>query len=367
MQEILKPEVIYYQLAELIGEGLSSCVYKATRTDSRGHSSQVVALKMLKSQKHVELLKNEFAALCRIRSAHCVSVLSWENFGNNSALVLEFVDGVSLEQLTADQNLSISVINEVTRQIQLGLEHLRDQGLCHGDLSPSNVLIDPRGIVRLVDFGLANWSARENFGTPDFLAPERWQGQPPNFYSDLYALGMIRKHLQPSLTSESLLHPDPQARELLVMCEERPLQEQMGQLVRETIQRRGQRPIVTQLLATVPLQAALQPRVSSPHALLQILRLCAVIGTLLMPLAPRGQLSAMVAPATLEIRSERWLRASVNNHDLGYAPIRVRTIYPGRYKIKWRAATSSGEREISFSMGEHKILTEADFLSKPDT
>src|SRR4051794_23578137 len=131
MNSIMRPEAGSYRLVQLLGEGLSSIVYKAFRTDSRKHSSQVVALKILKSQKDVQILKGEFEALLGITSPYCVSVLGWENFPQGSALVLEYVPGLSLEAFTRQHQLSRSIIDEITRQLQLGLAHLLQKGLCH--------------------------------------------------------------------------------------------------------------------------------------------------------------------------------------------------------------------------------------------
>lgn len=364
MQEILKPEVNHYQLTELMGEGLSSRVYRATRTDSRGHSSQIVAIKMLKSQQHVRLLVNEFETLCRVRSAHCVSVLGWENFASNSALILEFVNGVSLEQLIRTRRVTPPILDELTRQVQLGLLYLQSQRLCHGDLSPGNILIDIHGVVRLVDFGLANWSARENFGTPAFLAPERWKRATPDFSSDLYALGLIRQHVDSGAAVDFLMEMKPRHRQPLALAENPRVQEEIGEIVSRLLTEQVKVPMATQSLSTIPLSQ----NIKSERPQLKViggLKWMWWLVLLLVPIAPPGgEIAETVQPASLEIRSQSWLWATLNGHHLGYAPIRVRAVYPGKYRLNWRMAHFNGSRDVAFSAGEHKVLTEADFREK---
>ena len=148
----------YYEIANLLGEGLNSCVYRAFRKDEKTSLTQEVALKILKSKKLVHLWRAEFETLRQVRSPHCLSVFGWEWIEDKPALVLECVDGLSLNELFRQTDLSIEEASEVFRQIQCGLEHLRQLGLCHGDLSLKNILINRKGLVKLVDFGLGNLS-----------------------------------------------------------------------------------------------------------------------------------------------------------------------------------------------------------------
>ncbi|MCB0378795.1 MAG: protein kinase, partial [Bdellovibrionales bacterium] len=87
-----------YEIQNLIGEGLTSCVYKAVRKDPRGWTAQKVALKVLKSKKDVHILKNEFEKLQRVRSKYCVKLLAWETLPQGPALVLELLQGLSLQE-----------------------------------------------------------------------------------------------------------------------------------------------------------------------------------------------------------------------------------------------------------------------------
>ncbi len=69
-----------------------------------------------------------------------------------------------------------------------------ERGVLHRDLKPSNVMIDGDGNVRITDFGIATTSgdsSTEIAGTPQYMAPEQFTGQPASIKTDIYALGLI--------------------------------------------------------------------------------------------------------------------------------------------------------------------------------
>lgn len=195
MKQEICPEPHRYFINDLIGEGRSARVYKAFRQDSRGHAKQFVAVKFSKSPDAVSLLRREFEILSQVRSPFCIQVLAWENLEMGPALVLELVDGVSLHELGLKAPLSEQNIAELVRQIKEAIEHLNMVHLHHGDLSPTNILVDIHGRVRLIDFSIEHY--RDAFhGTPAYLAPEVWACGVSDYYSDLFALGLIELDLR---------------------------------------------------------------------------------------------------------------------------------------------------------------------------
>lgn len=346
----MRPELGIYRLLQLLGEGLSSVVYKAIRVDSRRHSQQLVALKILKSEKDVQILKNEFVALLKVRSPFCVSVLGWENFQLGSALVLEYVHGTSLDVLGRFCQLPDHLLEEVIAQVQKGLMHLREFGLCHGDLSPANILIDENGCTKLVDFGLSNCPHRTRCGTPDFLAPERWQGAPPDFFSDLFAMGLICKKLGHQIDVSSLFEAQPERRQFLNLEPDPDRQRKLGELIKNYLKSQEQKRVVTQIL--------------SPEANRRLSGW--VIGfflaaSLLIPRTPLGKISPVIRPASLQIHSQHWIKIEIDRKDLGFTPVQVTAAYPGKYHLHWRTQRRSGEMILRLEPGEQRSLSEKDF------
>src|ERR1035438_183514 len=118
-------------------------------------------------------------------------------------LSMEFIDGQTLsEQIDRDGPVPEPEAREIARQICAGLAQAHRQGVIHGDLKPGNVLIvrAPRSPIRVVitDFGIATLKPIEGApvmggrgGTPDYMAPELFLGEPSTVASDLYALGIL--------------------------------------------------------------------------------------------------------------------------------------------------------------------------------
>ena len=194
----IKSESSIYKLENCIGEGLSSCVYRAIRFDSRGHSKQQVVLKILKNQNQVAWLRQEFEALSKIDSKYCVRLLAWENLKLGSALVLEYIEGITLFDLLMNSQIDAGMVSEILAQVQLGLTALEQAGRIHGDLNLKNIMLDKEGGVKLIDFATSNIgpsNSNEIVGTPQYLAPEIWAGATRTIKSDLFSLGLIAMDL----------------------------------------------------------------------------------------------------------------------------------------------------------------------------
>jgi len=120
-------------------------------------------------------------------------------------MVMELVDGGSLKDLLEAKGcLSPERVSSIVRCMLLGLASAHAKGVVHRDLKPANILFDRRsGLaehVKIVDFGLAKLLEGQEkdltgsgtaFGTPEYMAPEQWRGEPVDGRTDLYALGCI--------------------------------------------------------------------------------------------------------------------------------------------------------------------------------
>jgi hypothetical protein len=106
---------------------------------------------------------------------------------DHCAIVMEYVDGAELSADAATNALGIA------RDICSGLAAIHDRGLAHGDLKPSNIMIDGRGRARITDLGLAHRAgeAARFGGTPGYMAPEQFETRAATPHSDVFALGVI--------------------------------------------------------------------------------------------------------------------------------------------------------------------------------
>ncbi|CAA9534652.1 MAG: serine/threonine protein kinase, partial [uncultured Thermomicrobiales bacterium] len=116
-----------------------------------------------------------------------------------SWVVLEYVPGRSLKQVLAERGaLRLGEVADILDQIAGALAHVHAQGLVHLDIKPQNLILEPNGTVKLIDFGLAQPAGRTQesingttFGTAAYLAPEQAGGEPVDAATDVYALGCV--------------------------------------------------------------------------------------------------------------------------------------------------------------------------------
>jgi|GEM_PF-4686859 len=193
--KIVKGHAPYFEIQKKLGEGATSQVFKAKRWNSEFSAFQTVALKVLKSRNQIRYLKQEFEKLKSFRSRFCVQIYSWEDLDIGTALVLEYVDGLSLFELGRRIQFLDIEKRYLIHQIYHGLLDLKGADLYHGDLNPKNIMLKNSGEIRLLDLG-SYFSENEIFANPDYLAPGLIETRSPNFESDLYALQVIKNQLE---------------------------------------------------------------------------------------------------------------------------------------------------------------------------
>ena len=110
---------------------------------------------------------------------------------------MEYVDGEDLSTLLRRiGRLPQDKAIDIARQLCAGIAAAHDHGVLHRDLKPSNVMLDDRGKVRIMDFGLAGVSteiqgSELSSGTPAYMAPEQLAGREVTIQSDIYSLGLV--------------------------------------------------------------------------------------------------------------------------------------------------------------------------------
>src|SRR5229473_6322324 len=176
-----------YQILERIGSGGMGVVYLAEHM----HLRRRVAIKVLP----VHLAEESWFVQQFYREAQAVAALDHPNIvhahdvaqeGGLHYLVMEYIEGSSLQDIVSKHGpMEIDRVPHYVRQAALGLQHAHEAGLVHRDIKPGNLLLDRRGINKILDMGLARFFARnpgEVFpsdkgkwvvGTDDFLAPEQ--------------------------------------------------------------------------------------------------------------------------------------------------------------------------------------------------
>lgn len=181
-----------YQVRGLLGQGGMGQVYRA-RDTMLGRS---VALKVVRRERvgsaGSERFVEEAKMLGILNHPHIVQLYHAGVHQGNPYLALEYVDGKTLQDrgcaCSQDEALRFA------RAIADALAHAHQRGVMHCDLKPSNVLVGHDGRLRVVDFGLArrvSGTPVSPEGTPEWMAPEQWQGHVLTDRVDIWALAVV--------------------------------------------------------------------------------------------------------------------------------------------------------------------------------
>jgi serine/threonine protein kinase len=200
-----------YRILDELGKGGFGHVYKAVHT----MMGRVVALKVIlpelvKDNRARDWFKREVLAVTQLSHPNIVMAYDANEVDDSLFLVMEFIDGPSLETLVRQQGpLPVGVACAMLRQAALALQYASEKGMVHRDVKPANLLIasatsrpDGAPLVKVVDFGLARLhtggtsqtlmlkSDKSFVGTPDYVSPEQARDvHAADIRSDLYSLG----------------------------------------------------------------------------------------------------------------------------------------------------------------------------------
>jgi len=197
----------HYELKELISGGGFGQVFRAEVVGVEGFR-KVVAVKLLRDEaiEAVARLRDEARLLAMIRHPSVVQVEDLVKLGERWGLVMEYIDGPPLSDLSAPMPMGISLaaaarIAHALTAIHGAVDISSGEplGMIHRDLKPSNVLLSRRGEIKVIDFGVASAHPRFRevethelrFGSDGFIAPERIRGEPETPGVDIFSLGVI--------------------------------------------------------------------------------------------------------------------------------------------------------------------------------
>jgi len=205
--------VSHYRILEKLGEGGMGVVYLAEDT----LLGRRVAIKMLHSRRKADDVHfrarflREARAVSALSHPHIATVHDYgETEDGDPYIVMEFIKGETLGELMLTEKLNIARSIEIIKQVGEALGEAHRHGIIHRDIKPTNVAINERGHVKVLDFGLAKQMAladddttdperqtlvvtqtREGVivGTPLYLSPEQAMGNEVDARSDLFSLG----------------------------------------------------------------------------------------------------------------------------------------------------------------------------------
>lgn len=189
-----------YRLDSILGEGGMGIVYRATDVAL----DRSVALKFIKSSltdddRFAARFRSEARLLAQVDSPNIVGVHAFRQTEYGDFIVMEYVEGQDLSDILKEGPISVDRTINIVRQTLMALDRAHGAGVVHRDIKPQNVMVTESDSVKVTDFGLAKLSApgmmstmtQGIVGTLYYMSPEQVRGEPADFRSDLWAVGVL--------------------------------------------------------------------------------------------------------------------------------------------------------------------------------
>ncbi|MDQ3379991.1 MAG: Stk1 family PASTA domain-containing Ser/Thr kinase [Actinomycetota bacterium] len=196
-----------YRVTRKLGGGGMADVYLAEDQElGRRVAVKILHERYANDDQFVERFRREATHAAGLSHPNIVSIFDRGETNGSYFIVMEYVEGRTLKELIRSRGpCPIPVAIAYTRQILSGLRYAHRNGVVHRDIKPHNVIVDPEGVVKVTDFGIARAGVSQMteegaiIGTAQYLSPEQARGAPVDQTSDLYSTGIVLYEL---LTAE---------------------------------------------------------------------------------------------------------------------------------------------------------------------
>ncbi|MDO5329336.1 MAG: Stk1 family PASTA domain-containing Ser/Thr kinase [Coriobacteriia bacterium] len=188
-----------YKLTERIGTGGMAEVYRADDTVL----GRVVAVKVMlpayaSDAEFTERFRTEAASAANLQNPYIVNIYDWGQDNQDYFIVMEYVRGSDLKSGIQQRGaLSQKKVAEIGMQVCQALSAAHNQDIIHRDIKPQNIMVQPDGNVKVMDFGIArakNSTKTQTgsvLGTAHYISPEQAMGKDLTAASDIYSLGCV--------------------------------------------------------------------------------------------------------------------------------------------------------------------------------
>jgi serine/threonine protein kinase/Tfp pilus assembly protein PilF len=200
--------VSHYDIIRALGTGGMGVVYESEDTQL----GRRVALKFLPAALStdpaaLERFQREARAASSLNHSNICTIHAIEQVGDQHFIAMELLEGRTLATMIEKEALGVSALVDIAAQAADALESAHSKGIVHRDVKPANIFVSPRGQVKLLDFGLAKYSAAGDLsgegdtrgltqpgtamGTVAYMSPEQARGQLTDARTDLFSLGTV--------------------------------------------------------------------------------------------------------------------------------------------------------------------------------
>lgn len=218
--ETLKPGFDKYQILEKLASGGMADIHLAVPkvlSKNASTQNQLLVIKRViegtaNRPEYLSSLKDEAKALSRLKHPNIVAFKEFVEENDQCYLVMEYVQGKSLQQMIQESNdskqgIAIEHILHIVSEIANGLDYAHNSfdqyfqkflNLVHRDINPQNIMISSNGEVKIIDFGISKFDLRDEQtktglikGKISYLSPEQIMHKPVDARTDIYALGVV--------------------------------------------------------------------------------------------------------------------------------------------------------------------------------
>lgn len=198
-----------YRIIKKLGKGGMGEVYLAQDTKlDRKVAIKILSAEALAHENAKKRLIREAQAAAKLDHPNICAIYDVNEVESLTFIVMQYVEGETLADRMKDKRLSLSTALDVARQAAEALAEAHAHGIVHRDIKPQNIMITPRGLVKILDFGLCKQlPTNENIdneaptmsllsapgliiGTIPYMSPEQLSGEPVDEASDIFSLGI---------------------------------------------------------------------------------------------------------------------------------------------------------------------------------
>lgn len=189
----------HYKIVEQLGEGGMGVVYKAEDTKLK----RTVALKFLPlhtvaSKQEKSRFTREAQAAAALNHSNIATVYAIDEEDGQAYIAMEYIEGRSLKELVDAGPLKMKSVVKIASQTALGLQAAQERGVIHRDIKSNNIMVTDKGVVKIMDFGLAKLSGSSmltkqgtTLGTAAYMSPEQARGEDVDYRTDIWSLGVV--------------------------------------------------------------------------------------------------------------------------------------------------------------------------------
>ena len=191
--------ISHYRITGKLGEGGMGVVYKAEDTKlERPVALKFLAPHAIEDPEHQARFLREAKAAARLDHQNICSVYEIGEAAGRTFLAMAYLEGQTLKDKIAERPLKLDEVVDIAVQTALGLKSAHEKGIVHRDIKPANLMLTEEGLVKIMDFGLAQLAEGSKLtktetilGTPAYMSPEQARREPTDRRTDVWSLGVV--------------------------------------------------------------------------------------------------------------------------------------------------------------------------------